>query len=793
MKTIHTASTALAALACGFLLMGAPASPGKGRKPVQESSGALLSIDPDGNIKGSCPLRHTDVQAEISGYVARVTVTQDFENLLGERIEAVYTFPLPANAAVDDMTIHAGERVIKGKIKERGEARAIYDAARNAGHMAALLDQERPNIFTQSIANIKPGEKVKVVIRYVENVKFDDGVYEFSFPMVVGPRYIPGQAIGKQGGGWAPDTNQVPDASRITPPVTPQGTRAGHDISLAVKLDAGVPIQFLRSLTHDTDITRPDSEHAVVKLRNAATLPNKDFVLQYDVTGAKMTDGVLAHQDSRGGFFTLVLQPPDKPLSSEITPKEIVFVLDTSGSMMGFPIEKAKEAMKLALDGLHPKDTFNLITFSGDTHVLFPEPVPATPENLRRAQSFLASRAGSGGTEMMKAIRAALDPTDSREHIRIVVFMTDGYVGNDFEIIGEVQKHPNARVFSFGIGNSVNRFLLDKMAEAGRGEVEYVGLNDDGSAAAKRLHERIRTPLLTDIDIDWQGLPVSEVYPKRIPDLFSAKPVVLNGRYSKAVKGAITLRGKMGGKPFSRQVSVDLSGPQKEHEVLATLWARRKVDDLMGQDWVGMQRGNPAADVKQQVTQLGLEYRLMTQFTSFVAVEERVTTEGGAPKRIEVPVEMPEGVSYKGVFGESRDMRQLAAAMPTGAKMSTMGGFVGGPRPMAAPPVRMEREADLRAKAANEAQVRSRVDIAKDAAERKLAPELAALLIQAATDVDVVVWLNDTSEASVKALKDAGLVVKSTVAGKSVTGRVSSANLIKLAQLQGVRYVSKKV
>jgi Ca-activated chloride channel family protein len=359
----------------------------------------------------------------------------------------------------------------------------------------------------------------------------------------------------------------------------------------------------------------------------------------------------LTHRDERGGFFTFILQPPDRVTVEDVTPKEIVFVLDTSGSMSGFPIEKAKEAMKLALDGLYPQDTFNLITFAGDTHILFDKPVPATKENMAKAQKFLEEREGNGGTEMMTAIKAALEPSDAQGNIRIVCFMTDGEVGNDFEIISEVQKHPNARVFSFGIGSSVNHFLLDKIAEEGRGEAEYVGLNDDGSAAARRFHERVRSPLLTDISVDWNGLPVADVYPKRIPDLFSAKPVVLTGRYTGAGHGVIRLKGKMSGRDFVREIPVDLPDSQAEHDVLATLWARTRIDELMSKDYQGLQQNNAHADVKETITQLGLEYRLMTQFTSFVAVEEMVVTDGGQPRRIDVPVEMPEGMSREGTFG----------------------------------------------------------------------------------------------------------------------------------------------
>ncbi|MCP5110644.1 MAG: VWA domain-containing protein, partial [bacterium] len=271
---------------------------------------------------------------------------------------------------------------------------------------------------------------------------------------------------------------------------------------------------------------------AEIRLRNKSELPNKDFILTYDVAGGKIQDALMTHRDDRGGFFTFIMQPPERVTQEDVTPKELVFVLDVSGSMSGFPIEKAKEVIRLSLEGLYPRDTFNLITFAGATRVLFPEPVPGTTENIRKAQEFLATRQGGGGTEMMKAIRTALEPSDRQEHIRIVSFLTDGYVGNDMAILGEIQKHPNARVFSFGVGNSVNRFLLDKMAETSRGEVEYVTLKDDGSAAARRFHERVRNPLLTDISIDWGALPVADVYPKQTPDLFSAKPLVLSGRYN---------------------------------------------------------------------------------------------------------------------------------------------------------------------------------------------------------------------------------------------------------------------
>ncbi|MGA9770704.1 MAG: VIT and VWA domain-containing protein [Blastocatellia bacterium] len=798
------------------------------------TQGALQVLDPEkGTIAAECPLKHTDVKAEISGFLSRVVVTQEFENPFKDKIEAVYTFPLPPNAAVDDMTMRVGDRTVRGKIKRREEARAVYEAARRAGNVASLLDQERPNIFTQSVANIAPGEKVSVTISYVETLKYEDGSYEFVFPMVVGPRYVPGAPTGKQGGGWSPDTTHVPDASRITPPVAAKGTRAGHDISIEVALDAGVPLDGLKSTNHEVDSERLTAHSAFVRLRKGNEIPNKDFILRFDVAGRKIEDAVLTHRAAHGasseGFFTMLLQPPDRVTAEDVTPKEIVFVIDTSGSMSGFPLEKAKEAMKLALDGLYPQDTFNLITFAGDTHILFPQPVSATRENLRKAQEFLESRQGGGGTEMMKAIRAALDPSDAQDHIRIVCFMTDGYVGNDMEIVSEIQKHPNARVFSFGIGQSVNRFLLDKMAEQGRGEVAYVSLNDDGSAAARAFHERVRSPLLTDISIDWAGLPVTDIYPKRLPDLFSAKPVIVCGRYTSGAQGVIKLKGKVAGRDFTREITVELPESESRRDVLATLWARTRIDDLMSQDYAGIQSGSARPDVQESITALGLNYRLMTQFTSFVAVEEMTVTEGGEPRRVDVPVEMPEGVSHEGVFGKESDgkverlqtLASLQRAPMSGNAQSGQSagrGVIGGvtsnqpaPPPKSAPaqePGKKDKGASYDAEAGRNRM--SPQDQRRQQILSKLHPSIESLIerlkqknsVPAADEskfvrdgkAEVQIWLADKSPEMLAKLKRLGFeIVLDPKTARMVIGRVAIERLASIAELNGVLYISPQM
>jgi Ca-activated chloride channel family protein len=835
----------LAICTCAFMVFANAGNttepPAPGAASRSGTAGSLNIINPKGEPAGLCPLKHTDVRAEISGGLSRVVVTQEFENPLKEKIEAVYTFPLSQNSAVDDMTMFVGDRVVRGRIKRREEARAVYEAARAGGQVAILLDQERPNRFTQSVANIMPGAKVKIVISYVEALKYEDGSYEFVFPMVVGPRYIPGAPTRRGAAGRSPDTTVVPDASRITPPVAPKGFRAGHDISIEVAIDAGVPIEQIKSTLHEVEVDRLTPHNSVVRLKDKSAIPNKDFILRCDVSGRKVEDGLLVHRSDRGGFFTLMLQPPDRVTSTDVTPKELVFVIDTSGSMEGFPIEKAKETMKLALDGLYPQDTFNLITFAGDTQILFEEPVPATPANLKKAREFLASRSGGGGTEMMKAIRAALDPSDAQDHIRIVCFMTDGYVGNDMEIISEVQKHANARVFSFGIGSSVNRFLLDKMAEQGRGEVEYVSLNDDGSAAAKRFHERVRNPLLTDISIDWGGLPVADVYPARIPDLFSARPVIVCGRYKGAGRGVIRLKGKMSGREFVREVAVDLPESEPRRDVLATLWARARIDDLMNQDFAGVQQGTPRVEISEAITQLGLEFRLMTQFTSFVAVEEMTITDGGEPRRIEVPVDMPDGVSYDGVFGKESDQagggggrannfkvagpnRQVrrgsagkGAAGGSGAGVGPGNGYnMGGSNaPTAAgqpaPPTLTEAvSVDAIDRTANN-QAKPITKTKDEEIRLKLGSKLHPSLLAVVARVEdkgrqpsaeeasfvregkalIQVWLKDRSKETLAALKQLGFELLLEPNGASVViGRVPVEKLEALAALQSVKYAA---
>ncbi|MCC6489250.1 MAG: VWA domain-containing protein [Candidatus Hydrogenedentes bacterium] len=824
MYMIHVVPALL--VAAGTLLFSGPAlAEDRGIAP----GGCVIVTDPDGNPQGQCPLEHTDVQVDIAGFLARVTLTQRFGNPFTEPIEAVYTFPMSDRAAVDSMTMKVGSRVITGLIKEREEAQRIYQQARDAGQRASLLDQERPNIFTQAVANIQPGETIEITISYVEYLKYETGEYEFSFPMVVGPRYIPGgpqplpvEPMDQDAGGVKSETfprpirrpdpvpqPQGPDAGRITPPVTPEGTRAGHDISLTVNLDAGLAIRDIESVQHEVQVDTESPSRAVVRLANRKEIPNRDFILKYKVAGDAIEDAVITHAGKQGGFVSLILQPPDRVTSNMITPKEMTFVIDSSGSMRGFPIEKAKQSMRMCIEGMNPNDTFNLVSFAGGLGYCFDRSVPNTRENRQKALDYLNNLEGSGGTEMMPAIQAALSGQDD-ERVRIVCFMTDGFIGNDMAILDAIQRNAGtARVFAFGIGSSVNRFLIEGMARAGRGASEVITLESDGDKAAERFHERIQNPLLTDISIDFGGLDVYDVYPDpdAIPDLFSAQPLVLTGRYRRGGDGVITVRGETSAGAFEREVRVSLPATEPENDVVASLWARQHVQRLMEQDWLGIQQGRPDTSIKKAITETGLEFSLVTQFTSFVAVEERVVTEGGRPRTVQVPVEMPDGVSYEGVFGASGDnfdysapmaqMKSLAVAAPSAA------GSVEGVRMMERakpePPARQVQRKPMpnRAPAAAD----------KDESLSKLSAELRNLPANAADGryadgaltvrsgmVEVFVVLNDLNEDTLKTLKDLGAkVIAERRAGKTVHLSIRVSDLRKLAALEFVVSVKPPV
>jgi Ca-activated chloride channel family protein len=646
--------------------------------PVTE--GSMRVVQPNG-AAAEMPLQHTDVQAEISGFVARVKVEQTFQNPYSQPIEAVYAFPLPDRGGVDSMTLTVGDRVVHGEIKKRQEARAIYEQAKSRGQTAALLDQERPNIFTQSVANIAPGLPIRVALTYVAPLEYDHGEYTFNFPMVVGPRYIPGSPLvgESQGGGWANDTDRVDDASRITPPVLAAGQRSGHDISLSVRLDAGVSIQNIRSVSHDVTITRSGQREARVELKAGDAIPNKDFVLRYQVAGHDLQAGILTHRDDRGGYFALMIQPQAEFRQTEVTPKEMFFVIDQSCSQSGLPIEKEKGIVNEALDKMNPADTFQIMTFNNGVHFFAPHPLENTAANVHRARNFVNGLIANGGTEMLSGVVACLTARRDPERLRFVMFLTDGYVGNDNEIIHAVESHVgDARLYTYGVGSSVNHYLLDRMAEVGRGYTQYARPDEETRKSVSLFYERIAKPFLVDVSVDFGDVGVKEVYPKVIRDLFASQPIILTGRFDgPGGPGTVSLKGRVAGQPHLTKVSVEMPrGVQSENEALAAMFGRARIEHLSAEQYGGHKR-----EIVQEITDTALQYHLISPYTSFVAVEEhRVAGADGRPVTVMQAVQAPDGTHFgddemsEGLMGK----RAAGPAGGTGLGMFGLGAGGGG-------------------------------------------------------------------------------------------------------------------
>jgi len=609
------------------------------KRTWRPGSGVLVAKLPGRIERVPVPLKHTDVKGRVTGYIAAVDVTQKFHNPFSEKIEAEYVFPLPQNAAINEFIMTIGDRRIRGIIRERQEAQAIYREARARGHVASLLTQERPNIFIQKVANIEPGKAIDISITYFSTLDYRDGWYEFVFPMVVGPRFNPpGQrdGVGAVAHGKRGLSGQKTEVQYLKP-----GERSGHDIALAVEIDAGVAIEEIESVNHVVRKTRAGDAKMTVEIAALDSIPNKDFVLRYKVAGKRIKTALFTHRGERGGFFTLMLFPPEDLKSLKRAPMEMVFVLDCSGSMSGRPIEQAKNAARRALRSLRPGDTFQVIRFSNNASQLGPAPIQATPENVEKALAYVDSLSGSGGTMMIEGIKAALDFPHDQARLRVVAFLTDGYIGNESEILGEVSKRLGAsRIFSFGVGTSVNRYLLQRMARLGRGTAAFVSLHEDAGKVMDRYFERTSHPAMTDIEIDWGTLAAVDVYPAAIPDLFAGAPVVVTGRFAGEPDSPVKLSGAVAGKTRTFTLPVNAAGPAR-HKGLAYVWARTKIADLM--DRATHEGPDKLAP---EIRQLALNFGLMSHYTSFIAVDSMARTAGDHGATVAVPVPMPEGVRY---------------------------------------------------------------------------------------------------------------------------------------------------
>ena len=604
-------------------------------------TGSMLTLVSDGPglppVRVPLPLEHTAVTASVDGYIGSVNVRQSFSNPYATKIEAVYAFPLPEKAAVSEFVMIIGDRRIRGILREKEEAKAIYNEARRQGYQASLLLQQRPNIFQQKVANIEPGKAIDVDIRYFHTLPYVDGWYSFVFPTVVGPRFNPP--------GSTDPIEALPRGARPKGDVTAvtylhPSERSGHDISIDLRIDAGVDIEGLRA-THEI-VSKTVSEGVVeISLADEAVIPNRDFVLDFKVAGDTLRSNLMTWEDadSGQGYFSMMLYPPATVGSLERRPMEMVFVLDCSGSMRGKPMRQAKAAIRAALDNLQSGDTFQIIRFSSDASQLGSVPLAATRENIARGQQYLRGLSSTGGTKMIEGVRAALQFPHDPERLRFVTFLTDGYIGNETEVIGAVHDLVgDARVFSFGVGNSVNRYLMERMAKEGRGAVAYLGLDDSGKKIMDAFFERISHPAMTDIEIDWGRMAVSSVYPSTLPDLFVGRPVFVTGTY-RGTLDSITVSGLADNE--TQQFVV--AGRQEGDANLAKLWARLKIADYADkQAW----QQDPYGELAATIRDTALEYQLMSEYTAFVAVDASRRTEGGYGVTVQQAVPVPDGVRY---------------------------------------------------------------------------------------------------------------------------------------------------
>jgi len=614
--------------------------------------GSLLYRSPISGAYEIIPLVHTDVALDVRGLVESATVTQQYVNSSSEPIEAVYVFPLPHDAAVYDMEIRIRNRLIHSIVREREEAKKIYQAAKSEGKRAALVEEERPNIFTASVANILPGDHIDVRLRYVEPLHWEDSRMRLDFPMVVGPRYIPGRlATGHQGTGWAKDTDEVADASRITPLVRNPDSRPGHDISITVNLDPGFEFGTVKSVSHAINVQHLADGRQQIELARGTTIPNKDFVLeiqQAESTKPKTTLFLSPEANSGQTEFLLAAYPPTVQPATRV-PVEMLYLIDVSGSMGGTSIEQARGALLQGLGRLNPSDRFGIEAFNNSYFEFATEPLAATPENVAAARRYVEGLEAGGGTEMLPALLHLMKKPEIPGYLRHIVLLTDGDLGNEEEIFAALRQNlGEARLYTVAIGSSPNFFLATKMAQFGRGSFTHIADNSEIEVQMGRLLETIESPVLTDVKLTFEGVEVADQYPQRTPDLFLRQPLLVYGRITQGTKGVLHLTARAGDQPYEASFAFD-AAKSTFHAGISTLWARQRVEALMDK-WREADE-DARAGIRADVVAHAIRYHLVTRFTSLVAVEEIVANAGGESRTVPVPTELPAGMQMDKVFG----------------------------------------------------------------------------------------------------------------------------------------------
>ena len=616
---------------------------------AQVKSGRLLFQTEQNQFYQPALLLKTEMSLDVSGLIAVVNVKQHFKNNSNQWMEGIYVFPLPENAAVNQMRIQIGERIIEGKIKEKNEARRIYKKARANGQRVSLVEQERPNMFTNSIANIAPGEEIIVEIKYLQNVNYDQGEFSLRFPMTITPRYIPGNILARQlgeqslnihqGNGWAMNTDQVADAQRITPPLIPASSDKNNiinPIEISGTIDMAMPLEKISSAYHPINISQTDNEY-YINLNPEIVPMDRDFVLTWTpMVGQTPQAALFSEQktnepnddsseannensnsidygNSNDTYLMLMLMPPQLLPDSNRLPREMIFIIDTSGSMGGTSIRQAKESLSFALTRLSAQDRFNIIEFNSQTHSLFSQSITADKSNIQQAQNFVAGLKAGGGTEIAPALLTALNGKVPDGYLRQVVFMTDGSVGNESALFSIIHEHlKEARLFTVGIGSAPNSYFMSKAAQFGRGTFTYIASVGEVQQKMSSLFHKLEAPVISHLKVIWPQK--SEVYPERIPDLYMGEPLVITAKVPE-LKGELIIEGQTRQGIWRRTIQL---AQGMQHDAVGTVWARNKITALMDKKI----QGSSENDIKPQIIEVALKHQLLSQYTSFIAVDK---------------------------------------------------------------------------------------------------------------------------------------------------------------------------
>ena len=651
-RWLWLATTSLSTL-CFVVLVSHPVHAQDANNPRLKSESPYFFIKSDNPGVDQLPLKSTQVNVKVSGVIADVTVVQTYKNEGQRAIEAKYVFPGSTRAAVHGMNVRLADRLITAKIREKQQAKIEYDAAKAQGKTAALLEQHLPNVFQMNVANIMPGDDVKVELRYTELLVPTDGKYQFVFPTVVGPRYN------------SPQSSQT-NATWVAQPTRPQGqntpsSKAAPAFDIHVSLNTPIGIKELTSPSHTISSTSEQGGATVVGLNpTAEPTNNRDFILDYRLAGDKIESGLLLYKGATENFFLAMVEPPNAPSATAISPREYIFVVDISGSMRGFPLDTAKGVLRELIGGLRPSDTFNVLLFSGSNSFLSPQSVPATKANIDQAIRTIDRQGGGGSTELIPALKRVYAQPKNADVSRTIVVVTDGFVTVEREAFELVRNNlSSANVFSFGIGSSVNRHLMEGLARAGMGEPFIITKPEQAAQQAKRFRTMIESPVLTQVKARFEGLDVYDVEPRSLPDLLAQRPVIVYGKWRGEPKGKLIIEGQSASGPIQHTLPVASGDNAKTTDTAALrhLWARNRIAALSDQEAL---EGSSAA--KKAITDLGLKYSLLTQYTSFLAVDQvvRNTAPADTPS-VNQPSPLPQGVENSTLGAEVPSTPEPAA------------------------------------------------------------------------------------------------------------------------------------